>query len=173
MRVNQVREDESHRIAELPASQGTQTYERTGRPAIHKARRARKVSPTREALDCCVAYLLVRFLPPPCRRVCFQAHAVGKIPRTPNRREGRETDEEVLVARAVDRVLRPLFPQGYCFDTQVRLPVCRWHVCRVLRPRFPGHSLSCTILSYSLDGVYVKEALRWVGCRGCCCCCHV
>ncbi|CAN0535030.1 unnamed protein product, partial [Ectocarpus sp. 12 AP-2014] len=30
-----------------------------------------------------------------------------------------ETDEEVLVARAVDRVLRPLFPPGYCFDTQV------------------------------------------------------
>eukprot|EP00752_Nemacystus_decipiens_P016799 g15035.t1 len=48
-----------------------------------------------------------------------KAHALGKIPRTPNRREGRETDEEVLVARAVDRVLRPLFPPGYCFDTQV------------------------------------------------------
>ncbi|CAN0384673.1 unnamed protein product, partial [Scytosiphon promiscuus] len=47
-----------------------------------------------------------------------QAHPLGKIPRTPNRREGRETDEEVLVARAVDRVLRPLFPPGYCFDTQ-------------------------------------------------------
>ncbi|CAM9591763.1 unnamed protein product [Pylaiella littoralis] len=48
-----------------------------------------------------------------------KAHALGKIPRTPNRREGRETDEEVLVARAVDRVLRPLFPPGYCSDTQV------------------------------------------------------
>ncbi|CAM9125566.1 unnamed protein product [Ectocarpus sp. 4 AP-2014] len=48
-----------------------------------------------------------------------KAHALGKIPRTPNRRDGRETDEEVLVARAVDRVLRPLFPPGYCFDTQV------------------------------------------------------
>lgn len=33
-------------------------------------------------------------------------------------------DEEVLVARAVDRVLRPLFPPGYCFDTQVRFGPC-------------------------------------------------
>lgn len=48
-----------------------------------------------------------------------KAHATGKIPRTKDRREGQPTDDEVLVARAVDRVLRPLFPIGYCFDTQV------------------------------------------------------
>lgn len=54
-----------------------------------------------------------------------QAHASGKIPRTMNRREGRETDEEVLVARAIDRVLRPLFPPGYCFETQVLHPMLK------------------------------------------------
>ncbi|CAM9887340.1 unnamed protein product, partial [Discosporangium mesarthrocarpum] len=48
-----------------------------------------------------------------------KAHATGKIPRTRDRREGQPSNEEVLVARAVDRVLRPLFPKGYCSETQV------------------------------------------------------
>lgn len=53
--------------------------------------------------------------------VALQAHASGKIPKTRDRRDGQPTDAEVLVARAVDRVLRPLFLPGYCFDTQVMM----------------------------------------------------
>jgi polyribonucleotide nucleotidyltransferase len=46
--------------------------------------------------------------------------AVGRIPQTFNRREGAPKEREVLVARAVDRPLRPLFPKGYFYETQVQ-----------------------------------------------------
>ena len=38
-------------------------------------------------------------------------YAVGKIPGGFKKREGRATDEAILVARAIDRPLRPLFPK--------------------------------------------------------------
>jgi len=43
----------------------------------------------------------------------------GRIPGNFHRRETRPTDYEVLIARLVDRTLRPLFPKGYYNDTQV------------------------------------------------------
>ncbi|MCD4654660.1 polyribonucleotide nucleotidyltransferase, partial [bacterium] len=45
--------------------------------------------------------------------------AAGVIPRSYNRREGRLSDREILSCRIIDRSLRPLFPQGYRYDTQV------------------------------------------------------
>lgn len=47
--------------------------------------------------------------------------AVGRIPTTFNKREGAPKDREVLVARAVDRAVRPLFPAGYFYETQARV----------------------------------------------------
>jgi polyribonucleotide nucleotidyltransferase len=45
--------------------------------------------------------------------------AVGRIPGNFFRREGRLSDYEILISRLVDRALRPLFPEGYMYDTQV------------------------------------------------------
>ena len=45
--------------------------------------------------------------------------AIGRIPGNFMRREGRLSDYEVLTSRLVDRVIRPLFPDGYMNDTQV------------------------------------------------------
>ncbi len=46
--------------------------------------------------------------------------AVGRIPGNYFRREiGRPSDHEVLTCRITDRPLRPLFPKGYCSETQV------------------------------------------------------
>jgi len=45
--------------------------------------------------------------------------AVGRIPGNFFRRETRLNDYEILVSRLVDRAIRPLFPDGYMFDTQV------------------------------------------------------
>lgn len=46
--------------------------------------------------------------------------AVGRIPGNYFRREiGRPSDHEVLTCRIIDRPLRPLFPKGYCAETQV------------------------------------------------------
>ena len=45
----------------------------------------------------------------------------GKIPGGFKKREGRLSDEEILTSRLIDRTIRPLFPNGYQFDTQVMI----------------------------------------------------
>lgn len=47
--------------------------------------------------------------------------AAGKIPGGFLKREGRLSDNEVLVCRLVDRALRPLFPSDYHAETQVQI----------------------------------------------------
>ncbi len=48
-----------------------------------------------------------------------KAAAVGKFPGGYFKREGRPTEKETLTSRMIDRPLRPLFPKGYLYDTQV------------------------------------------------------
>ncbi len=48
-----------------------------------------------------------------------KAYAAGKIPGGFFKREGRPGDRETLTARMIDRPIRPLFPEGYNFETQV------------------------------------------------------
>lgn len=57
-------------------------------------------------------------------------YAAGKFLGGFRKREGRPGDAETLAARLIDRPLRPLFPNGYMFDTVV----------------------SCTVLSYNEEG---------------------
>src|SRR6056297_2730411 len=47
--------------------------------------------------------------------------AAGRFPGGFLRREGRPGDNEILVARLVDRALRPLFPEDYHADTFVTI----------------------------------------------------
>jgi polyribonucleotide nucleotidyltransferase len=46
-------------------------------------------------------------------------YAAGKIPGSFQKREGRPTDGSTLSARMIDRPIRPLFPEGYFYDTQI------------------------------------------------------
>ncbi len=46
-------------------------------------------------------------------------YAGGKIPGGFFKREGRPNEKETLTARLTDRPLRPLFPEGWAFETQV------------------------------------------------------
>jgi polyribonucleotide nucleotidyltransferase len=46
-------------------------------------------------------------------------YAGGKIPGGFFRREGRPNEKETLTSRGIDRPLRPLFPDGWRFETQV------------------------------------------------------
>lgn len=57
-------------------------------------------------------------------------YSAGKFLGGFRKREGRPTDPETLAARLIDRPLRPLFPEGYMFDTVV----------------------SCTVMSYNPEG---------------------
>ena len=50
-------------------------------------------------------------------------YAVGKIPGSFIRREGRPGEQATLAARLTDRSLRPLFPKGLCNEIQVVVTV--------------------------------------------------
>ncbi len=47
-----------------------------------------------------------------------KAYSAGKIPGGFFKREGKPTDREILVSRLIDRPLRPLFPEGFNYETQ-------------------------------------------------------
>ena len=48
-----------------------------------------------------------------------KAAAAGQFPGGYFKREGRPTEKEILTCRMTDRPLRPMFPKGYLYDTQV------------------------------------------------------
>src|SRR5256886_12737592 len=60
----------------------------------------------------------IDFLPLTCN---YQEkfYAAGRIPGGYFKREGRPTEKETLPSRMIERPLRPLFPQGYFYDTQI------------------------------------------------------
>ena len=48
-----------------------------------------------------------------------KAYAAGRIPGGFFKREGRQSEKETLTSRLIDRPIRPLFPEGYYYDTQI------------------------------------------------------
>ena len=58
------------------------------------------------------------FFPLTCEYV-EKSYAAGKIPGNYFRREGKQTDHEVLTSRLIDRPVRPLFPEGFNDEVQV------------------------------------------------------
>src|SRR4249919_2397431 len=46
-------------------------------------------------------------------------YASGRIPGGFFKREGKPAEKEVLTSRVIDRPIRPLFPAGWRFETQV------------------------------------------------------
>ncbi|WP_133405789.1 polyribonucleotide nucleotidyltransferase [Parashewanella tropica] len=52
-----------------------------------------------------------------------KAYAAGKIPGGFFKREGRPSEDETLIARLIDRPIRPLFPNGFKNEVQVIITV--------------------------------------------------
>ncbi|UDG82932.1 polyribonucleotide nucleotidyltransferase [Candidatus Vallotia lariciata] len=52
-----------------------------------------------------------------------KTYAAGKIPGSFFRREGRPSESETMIARLIDRPLRPLFPEGFYNEVQVVIHV--------------------------------------------------
>ncbi|HEY9785290.1 MAG TPA: polyribonucleotide nucleotidyltransferase [Candidatus Obscuribacterales bacterium] len=46
-------------------------------------------------------------------------YAVGRVPGSFTRREGKATDKAILISRLIDRPIRPLFVEGYRNDVQI------------------------------------------------------
>jgi polyribonucleotide nucleotidyltransferase len=56
-------------------------------------------------------------------------YAAGKIPGSFFKREGRAGEKATLTARLIDRPIRPLFPKGWRYETQlVALPISVDHI---------------------------------------------
>ncbi len=56
-------------------------------------------------------------------------YAAGKIPGSFFKREGRSGEKGTLTARMIDRPLRPLFPKGWRYETQlVAIPISVDHI---------------------------------------------
>lgn len=58
------------------------------------------------------------FFPLTCEYV-EKAYAAGKIPGNYFRREGKQSEHEILTSRLIDRPVRPLFPDGFKDEVQV------------------------------------------------------
>ena len=56
-------------------------------------------------------------------------YAAGKIPGSFFKREGRAGEKATLIARMIDRPLRPLFPKGWRHETQLVACRCRSTTC--------------------------------------------
>jgi len=52
-----------------------------------------------------------------------KAYSAGKIPGGFFKREGAPSEKETLTSRLIDRPIRPLFPKGYFYETQVIVSV--------------------------------------------------
>ena len=52
-----------------------------------------------------------------------KSYAAGKIPGGFFKREGRPGEKEILSARQIDRPLRPLFPKGFMYETQIHCQI--------------------------------------------------
>jgi polyribonucleotide nucleotidyltransferase len=52
-----------------------------------------------------------------------KAYAAGKIPGGFFKREGRPAESETLIARLIDRPIRPLFPSGFMNEVQIIITV--------------------------------------------------
>ncbi|MXP56451.1 polyribonucleotide nucleotidyltransferase [Pantoea sp. Mhis] len=48
-----------------------------------------------------------------------RTYAAGRIPGSFFRREGRPSESEILIARLIDRPVRPLFPEGFMNEVQL------------------------------------------------------
>ena len=48
-----------------------------------------------------------------------RTYAAGKIPGGFFKREGKQSEKEILTCRLIDRPLRPLFPEGFYHDVQI------------------------------------------------------
>ena len=70
--------------------------------------------------------------------------AAGRFPGGYFKREARPSSEEILVMRLVDRVLRPLFPKDYKFETQVMIQLMS-HDDEVMPDALAGLAASAAI----------------------------
>ena len=71
--------------------------------------------------------------------------AAGRFPGGFLKREARPSDDEILVARLVDRALRPLFPSDYHAETAVMISLISYDENVMADSRWPDLAASAAI----------------------------
>ncbi|MCU0436634.1 MAG: polyribonucleotide nucleotidyltransferase [Raineya sp.] len=71
--------------------------------------------------------------------------AAGRIPGGFNKREGKLSDQEILISRLVDRAMRPLFPDDYYNDTQINVFLIS-HDSEVMPDALAGLAASAAVM---------------------------
>ena len=80
-------------------------------------------------------------------------YAVGRIPGSWQRREGRPPEKAILQARVTDRPIRPLFPKGFRNDIQVVImPLSIDHDCSPEIAGMIGASAALTVSDIPWNG---------------------
>lgn len=76
-------------------------------------------------------------------------YAAGKIPGGFFKREGRQSEGEILICRLIDRPIRPLFPEGFYNEVQIVVTVLS------LNPEIPTDipSLIATSAAIAISGI--------------------
>lgn len=85
--------------------------------------------------------------------------SAGRFPGGYIKREGRPSNEEILTMRLVDRVLRPLFPEDYKFETQVMIQLMS-HDDEVLPDALAGLAASTAIQLSDIPFEYPISEVR-------------
>src|SRR5919201_5215344 len=82
-------------------------------------------------------------------------YAAGKIPGSFFKREGRAGEKATLIARLIDRPLRPLFPKGWRRETQLvalTLSVDQVHPYDILAMNVASAALMVSDIPYPMAG---------------------
>jgi len=99
-------------------------------------------------------------------------YAGGKIPGGFFKREGRPQEKEIISARMIDRPIRPLFPDGYAYETQVMAVILSADMendADILGPTaasialnisdIPMHKIIASVRIGLIDGEYVVNPI--------------
>ena len=90
-------------------------------------------------------------------------YAVGRIPGSYTRREGRPSEKAILISRVVDRPIRPLFPKDLRNDIVVSLtilsvdPDCQPELVAML-----GASIALSISDIPWNGQSLALSSEWL-----------
>jgi polyribonucleotide nucleotidyltransferase len=95
-----------------------------------------------------------------------KAFAGGVIPSTFSRREANSSDRETLAARIIDRSLRPLFPKGFYYDTQIICSLTSFDKdCDPGMLSVIAASAALHVSSIPFDGPIAAARVGWLGGR--------
>lgn len=96
-------------------------------------------------------------------------YTVGRVPTTWNKSEGPPGQREMLASSTIEQALRPLFPPGFTFDTQVHCCKARMSTDPNLHALQLGHAaFTCALLARMLSGATPCPSKRQAGVHGSC-----